>query len=491
MSSSSESKLAMAKTALSAAGSIAAATMVAHTLLRDYMPQEIQDYFYLGTRNLFHRFSNQLTMSIYEFEGLVSNEIYEAAELYLTTRISPSTLHLKVSKLEKEKNITAAMERNEELTDQINGAKFKWIWVCQKVNSTEFYNPRDMNSSLRSEVRSFQLTFHKKHKDMVLESYLPYILKEAKAKKNENRTVKIFTIDTENAYSHYGSAWTSVNLDHPATFDTVAMDLEVKEMVMKDLERFIKRRVYYRKVGKAWKRGYLLHGPPGTGKSSLIAAMANYLNFDIYDLELTDIRHNSELRRLLVGTANRSILVVEDIDCTIELQDRLVSASPKKNQGLHHQEEESKLTLSGFLNFIDGLWSSCGDERIIVFTTNHKEKLDPALLRPGRMDLHIHMSCCTPCGFKLLAANYLNLKDHELFGEIEELIRTTEVTPAEVAEQLMKNDDPDVSLSGLIDFLHMKMKEIEEAEIKKVQLESIEKEKESENEEQSVVQSNN
>ena len=149
------------------------------------------------------------------------------------------------------------------------------------------------------------------------------------------------------------------------------------------------------------------------------------------------------------------------------------------------------MTLSGFLNFIDGLWSSCGDERIIVFTTNHKEKLDPALLRPGRMDLHIHMSYCTPCGFKLLAANYLNLKDHELFGEVEELIRTTEVTPAEVAEQLLKNDDPDVNLSGLIDFLHMKMREIEDAEIKKVQLESIEKERESKKEEQSVVQSNN
>jgi chaperone BCS1 len=75
-------------------------------------------------------------------------------------------------------------------------------------------------------------------------------------------------------------------------------------------------------VGKAWKRGYLLYGPPGTGKSSLIAAMANYLKFDIYDLELTNLRSNSELRRLLVSAANRSILVIEDIDCSVELKDR-------------------------------------------------------------------------------------------------------------------------------------------------------------------------
>jgi chaperone BCS1 len=112
--------------------------------------------------------------------------------------------------------------------------------------------------------------------------------------------------------------------------------------------------------------------------------------------------------------------------------------------------------LSGLLNFIDGLWSSCGDERIIVFTTNYKDKLDPALLRPGRMDMHIHMSYCTPCGFKILASNYLNVKEHSLCSEIDELIMETEVTPAEVAEELMKNEDVDTTLTGLIGFLERK-----------------------------------
>lgn len=132
------------------------------------------------------------------------------------------------------------------------------------------------------------------------------------------------------------------------------------------------------------------------------------------------------------------------------------------------------MTLSGFLNFIDGLWSSCGDERIIVFTTNHKEKLDPALLRPGRMDVHVHMSYCTPSGFKLLAANYLGIKEHILFEEIEELISTTQVTPAEVAEQLMRNDDPELILNGLIEFLKVKRKEDEDAKPRKIHEESTE-----------------
>ncbi|GKV50430.1 hypothetical protein SLEP1_g57133 [Rubroshorea leprosula] len=127
-----------------------------------------------------------------------------------------------------------------------------------------------------------------------------------------------------------------------------------------------------------------------------------------------------------------------------------------------------QVTLSGLLNFIDGLWSSCGDKRIIIFTTNHKEKLDLALLRPGRMDVHVHMSYCTPCGFRVLAAKYIGIEDDELFGEIAEAIRTTEVTPAEVAEQLMRNDDDlDALLNDLIQFLNVKKRENEEAKAKK------------------------
>jgi mitochondrial chaperone BCS1 len=150
-----------------------------------------------------------------------------------------------------------------------------------------------------------------------LRSHLPFVVATAKAMQDQHRNLKMHMIEYD--------AWTAVNLRHPSTFDTLAMDRKLKQSVMDDLERFVKRKDYYRRIGRAWKRGYLQYGPPGTGKSSLVAAMANYLKFDIYDLELTlltEVRSNSDLRRLLVGMSNRSILVVEDIDCSIDLQQR-------------------------------------------------------------------------------------------------------------------------------------------------------------------------
>ncbi|MBA0730804.1 hypothetical protein Golax_023246, partial [Gossypium laxum] len=179
------------------------------------------------------------------------------------------------------------------------------------------------------------------------------------------------------------------------------MDEKKKREIKKDLVSFSNGKEYYAKIGKAWKRGYLLYGPPGTGKSTMVAVMANFLNYDVYDLELTTVKNNVELRRLLIETSNKSIIVIEDIDCSLDLTGQREEKKKKKKKDDKNEEgdpisamskneerKESEVTLSGLLNFIDGIWSACGGERIIVFTTNHVEKLDPALIRRGRMDKH-------------------------------------------------------------------------------------------------------
>ncbi|KAJ0657654.1 putative AAA+ ATPase domain, ATPase, AAA-type, core, AAA-type ATPase domain-containing protein [Helianthus annuus] len=429
---STKSKVGIVKRVISTVESVAATAMVLRRVSRDYLPVEFRREFekYIA-RNVLNKFSNQFTMVFDEFDGYSDNEIYNAAQLYLSTRISSEVRRVNVTKNPNQEQFNVAMETNE-YTDVYNGVHFTRSLLSKQLQSDDRYG--------RTDIRSLELTFHQKHKDFVLNSYMPYIINTSETHKQNKRTVKLFTLE--------GWYWKSVKLDHPATFETVAMDPGMQEMLVKDLDRFVARREHYRKVGKAWIRGYLLNGPPGTGKSSLVAAIANYLKFDIYDLDLTDICSNSELRRVLLGTANRSILVVEDIDCSVKLH----------NRGAQTYNNNGKLTLSGFLNSIDGISSSCGDERIIIFTTNRKEVLDPALVRPGRMDVHIHMSYCTPYALRVLVSIYLSITEHDLLEDIDELVGHVDVTPAEVAEQLLVDEDPDIVLGGLVEFLDAKRK---------------------------------
>lgn len=141
----------------------------------------------------------------------------------------------------------------------------------------------------------------------------------------------------------YGTSWDAINLEHPSTFETLAMEPEQKAAVMADLDRFLGRKEFYKRVGRAWKRGYLFYGPPGTGKSSLVAAMANYLKFDVYDLQLSNVLADSDLRDLLLGIANKSILVIEDIDCSINLPDRVTAGEEGNNKSSSLRPQVSKL----------------------------------------------------------------------------------------------------------------------------------------------------
>nr|ACO87688.1 AAA-ATPase [Brachypodium sylvaticum] len=150
------------------------------------------------------------------------------------------------------------------------------------------------------------------------------------------------------------------------------MDTDQKESIINDLIAFQESTEYYAKVDKAWKRGYLLYGPPSTGKSTVIAAMAHFLDYDVYGLELTVVKNNTELRKLFIETTGESIIVIEDIDCSIDHTGKRRKDKKGANEFDDDEnpnlltdpekDETSKVTLSRLLNFIDGLWSSCGGD---------------------------------------------------------------------------------------------------------------------------------
>ena len=155
-----------------------------------------------------------------------------------------------------------------------------------------------------------------------------------------NRQRKLYTNNpTQNWGGYKSGKWSHVAFEHPSTFDTLAMDSKKKEEIMNDLTKFSQGKEYYKKIGKAWKRGYLLYGPPGTGKSSMIAAMADFLKYDIYDLELTNVKDNTELRRLLIEMTSKSIIVVKDIDCSLDL------TGQRKKKKEQVKNKEKKMTL--------------------------------------------------------------------------------------------------------------------------------------------------
>ncbi|KAF9682255.1 hypothetical protein SADUNF_Sadunf05G0089900 [Salix dunnii] len=438
----------------SMAGSIMMAQSIANQLGR-LIPRQIRGYLLSTLNHFFKPQSPILTLVIEESTGFARNQIYDASETYLCTKVSPETKRLKISKNPKGKNFTIKLETGEEIVDHYEGIELKWRVESAKADNNDSHNPFHQPKNV--EKLWFEISFHRNHKETVLGSYLPCILEKAKSVREEERVLKMHTLSI--SQGHGGIKWESINLEHPASFETLAMEPDLKDLVIQDLNRFVKRKDFYKRVGRAWKRGYLLYGPPGTGKSSLVAAMANHLKFDVYDLQLTNIMRDSDLRRLFLAIGNRSILVIEDIDCSLDLPDRRQVSRDGDSPKTH----DVQLTLSGLLNFIDGLWSSCGDERIIIFTTNHKDRLDPALLRPGRMDMHIHMSYCTPHGFRVLAANYLGITGyHTLFGEIEDLLKTTEITPAQVAEQLLKSEDSNIALEEVVKLLKRKKLEGDE-----------------------------
>ncbi|PRQ59857.1 putative ATPase, AAA-type, core, AAA-type ATPase domain-containing protein [Rosa chinensis] len=425
-----------------------AASFAATLMLGRSMVDQVFNNSYLQA--LWAWFRSDLTFVVPEYTEVGErNQIYDSVEPYLRAKIGTNTKRVRVSKTTRQKTTSFTLDDYQEVTDTFENFSIKWRY--------------DHHSE---EKRYYELNFHKKHRAK-MSSYLDYVVAKAKEIKNAEKVLRIYSRCTSGSYKY----WESTILEHPCTFETLAMDPTEKKMIMDDLDRFVRRKEFYKKVGKAWKRGYLLYGPPGTGKSSLIAAMANYLNYNIYDLELTSISNNSDLRHSLLSTTNRSILIIEDIDCSLDIQNReKEEESDEQVLVLTKDKNELKqqtVTLSGLLNFIDGLWSSCGDERIIVFTTNYKDKLDPALLRPGRMDVHIHMSYCTVNGFKILASRYLDIHDHPLFAEIEGLMQTTEVTPAQVAGQLQVSYDADVALAALVKFIKEKKEEDEKKEKEK------------------------
>lgn len=160
------------------------------------------------------------------------------------------------------------------------------------------------------------------------------------------------------------------------SWDSVILKEGQKDTILNFVQEFESSKEWYNEMGISYKTGILLSGPPGTGKSSVIKALASHLEKNLCVLECGSLS-DTTFSKALSNTPKNSIVLMEDFDSVKSTKDR--EAIVKETY------DYSTLTLSGMLNAIDGVFSS--DGRILIATTNHIENLDAALLRPGRFDL--------------------------------------------------------------------------------------------------------
>ncbi|KAK5655781.1 hypothetical protein OQA88_5319 [Cercophora sp. LCS_1] len=198
--------------------------------------------------------------------------------------------------------------------------------------------------------------------------------------------------------SRWDETWDSTILRPLRPLETVHFDEKIKAELVADIENYLdgNTRKFYNKRGIPYRRGYLLHGPPGTGKTSLSLALAGMFGLELYLVHIPSIQEDSALQRLFGSLPPRCMVLLEDIDAVGIKRRGEAKAGDDDDDDDEDEEEEdssrhyrSQCTLSGLLNVLDGVASQEG--RIVFMTSNFAEQLDKALVRPGRIDRQIYL----------------------------------------------------------------------------------------------------
>jgi hypothetical protein len=213
------------------------------------------------------------------------------------------------------------------------------------------------------------------------------------------------------------------------TFDNIFF--ENKDTFMKKISYFCNNRGAYRELGIPYSLGIILDGPPGTGKTSLIKALANQTGRCVIDINLSKLKFQKELKAVFIEQKinnveipqDKRLYVFEEFDCMMDIVAQRSHESNNKHNNSDNKnsqkvvitetkydeyympvkttkeepvqlEPNAPITLDTLLNCIDGTLEANG--HMICLTTNYKEKIDKALLRPGRFDCHIHLDNATP-----------------------------------------------------------------------------------------------
>lgn len=205
--------------------------------------------------------------------------------------------------------------------------------------------------------------------------------------------------------------WLAMPSKAKRPIDTVFLPPEQKADILEHTDWFFGNANWFAARGIPYRHGYLLYGPPGTGKTSLVMAIASHFNRPIYILNLAAVQNDNELLSAFSQAGPKSIILIEDVDAVDAAAAR---ADSIKEEGVKEKPKQ-RITLSGLLNAIDGVAAPEG--RLLFLTTNHIEKLDPALIRSARIDKRFEIGPLLPEQVVEMARNFFPGRD-DLYAEI-------------------------------------------------------------------------
>jgi chaperone BCS1 len=191
--------------------------------------------------------------------------------------------------------------------------------------------------------------------------------------------------------------------------------------IMQDAVMFLESKDFYYEKGIPWRRGYLFYGIPGSGKTSLAIWLSTCLHKSLYCISSRDCSCGN-FEDALAGLPTGAIVLIEDADCLFQSGIGSRENSRDTAGELHlgakeDYDEDNKMTLSDFLNAVDGV-SSHKDGRILIMTTNHVESIDAAILRPGRIDKKIEFTYADDYQLKLLCERMMGVEQgRRIFNE--------------------------------------------------------------------------